>query len=192
MSDSSLAKKLALWKPGWTTDFQAARISLPELLLPSSHFFLFLPVAFNLTRAPAWGGAALWGRHWPAFAPWAVLWGMLPAECLQWSGLTQQEPLNRALRLSCNINPKNNSYVDKLQKQVDKQKSHFLGSPQILLPKGDKTYERASNTWEKCPEEEEKSPLKALHSATCCLVPVWTINLKTNIWRRGIEVREVS
>lgn len=57
MSRSSLAKKLALWKPGWTTDFHAAGVSPPELLLPSSRFFLFLAVAFNLTRALTCAGA---------------------------------------------------------------------------------------------------------------------------------------
>lgn len=71
-------------------------------------FFSFLGCSFQ----PDQGTYLSWG--WLAFAPWAMLWGTLPAECLQWVDLTQQGPLNGALRLSCNINPKTNSYMDKL------------------------------------------------------------------------------
>lgn len=103
----ALVKNLALQKLVWTTVFQAARISLPELLFPSSNVLVFfLPLVFNRTRAPTevvlhCGDSTCWLFLSLCSGVW---W--LPVEYLQWNDLTQEGPLNRALRFSCKINPK--------------------------------------------------------------------------------------
>lgn len=85
----ALVKNLALQMLVYTTVFQAARISHPELLFSSSHFFFFSCLWFStwpghLYEVMLHCGDSTWWLF--LYLSSGVCW--LPTECLQWNDPT--------------------------------------------------------------------------------------------------------